>query len=64
MTANLVLNPSCPLCGTAVAAKGDYCPECAKLPANRKPPARMEMGAQPEPPYHREGSFRRLTEEG
>jgi predicted amidophosphoribosyltransferase len=54
--------PSCPLCGTRVDQRNQLCPECAKLPASRKPPATFETGAQPEPPYHREGNFRRITE--
>lgn len=51
--------PRCRGCGTSVANHGEVCEVCADKPQFQAPKGMIETGAQPEPPYHREGNFRR-----
>lgn len=55
--------PRCIGCGTAVAEGSNICEVCAEKPQYQAPKATIEVGRQAEPPYHREGGFRRIATE-
>ena len=51
--------PQCRGCGTAVEVAGTLCEACEHKPWLAAPKASIQTAPQPEPPYVREGNFRR-----
>lgn len=58
MLPSIQTTPSCTLCGCAVERGQQFCAVCEDKPRTAPVPVRI-MDAQPEPPYHTSGNFRR-----